>query len=275
MAVSIIVSGVAVLAFVMTMETYTRMVRQYEAETEMVSAIMGIRAALSTAVNVNFCGDNSSGAANNYTARVPTPANVTLGCVYTGNFTSGVAESSAYLVAMVVKDMNSDYNRSKLVGSAVYYQTPWDDIDSRQSGAIYIDQEAIDVSPAVYTAGWTKLSPVNAPFMYTRLVGFRAFDARSFTTTNNFGAVANFPIQSITYALTMRYFTKGKATDFRWFPSANMAPYRSSAGSYYDLTKEFKVTFANNAFNRSRFLSPRPYGNMHLFKHAAGHSRKN
>lgn len=272
MAVSIIVSGVAVFAFVMTLETYTRMVRQYEAETEMVNAIMAIRSSLSSAVNVDYCGTASSGN-NSYTARVAVATNVTRGCVYDGVFNSGVASNDAYLFALVLKDMNVDYTQSKMYASALFFQRPSD--SPRRSGAIYIDQEVVANGPNDYSAGWVKLSPVNAPFMFTRFTEFRAFDPRTFDTFNNNTLAVNTPIMSIRYRLTMRYYTKGHATEFRWFPASGMGPYNATAGLHYDLSKEFKVNFTNNSFDRTRYLAPRAFGNLHLFKYAAGQSRKN
>lgn len=285
MAVSLIVSGVAVFAFVMAMETYTRMVRQYEAETEMVSAIMTLRSTLSSAVNVNYCGDNTSGARNADTARTGVARTVTRGCVYRGNFSSGVVDESSApedqvrLMAFVLRDMNVDFNRSKMFASAIYYKRPSD--NPRASGAIYLDQEVIDPRPNQFTAGWVKLSPVNAPFMYTRITEFEASNPRTFsagntsTTTGDVGS----PIMSMNYRITMRYFTKGRVQDFRWFPAGNsgtgsgMDPYRQTSGFYYDLTKQFKVNFVNNTFDQSRFMSSRTLGNIYLFKYAAGQSR--
>ncbi|MCC6136995.1 MAG: hypothetical protein IT287_00045 [Bdellovibrionaceae bacterium] len=245
------------------------MVRQYEAETEMVSAMLGIKAALSTAVQVNYCG--ATGTADDYTTRgAANAADITLGCIYSGNFQNGTT-GAANLIALVVKDMNVDGNTSALSASAIYYQRP----TTANSGALYIDQE-------VNSGGWVRLSPVNAPFMFTRFVEFQVLNVKAVETAagtagNIITAVAadaGKTAVSAEFRLMMRYFTKGKVNEFNWEPAVNLtAAERNAMAQHYDIEKRMKVTFSNNSFDRSRYLAPRPFGNVHLFKFAAGVSR--
>lgn len=268
-SISVIVAGIAVFAFLMTIDTYTRMVRQYEAEAEMVSAMLGLKAALSTAVQVNYCGP-ADAASINYTTRGAPAADSTLGCIYSGNFNTGFSGATRML-ALVVKDMNVHGNTSVLSATGVFYQRP----TATRSGAIYIDQES---NPG----GWVKVSPVNAPFMFTRFVEFEVLNVKVLeTATGTSGNVIAAAVTDINktavsaeFRLMMRYFTKGRALEFNWKPFVNLtAAERNAMAAHYDIQKRMKVTFANNSFDRNRFLAPRPFGNVHLFKFAAGLNR--
>lgn len=275
-AISTFIAAVAVVVFMMAFETYNRMVRQYEAEIEMGSALFALRSALMTAVKVDYCG-NASTANNGHTRRGVAPADrSTRGCIFTGNFNTinAVNQGTANLLALVVRDQIDNLadsvntnNYSQLTASAVYYQRP----TANQSGALYIDQERST------TGRWVRLSPLNAPQMFTRLVEFEARNAKVYdpATANIKMAVAGTdddkPIISVEYRLTMRFYTGGKASQFNWRPIASMSvAVRDSLPTFLDVEKTVKVNFVNNDMDRTKYLSPRVLGNVHLFNIVSG-----
>lgn len=275
--ISVIISGIAVFAFMMTIDTYVRMVRQYEAEMEMVNSMMAIKTALSSAVQLNYCGDTPNAA---YSTRILSDPEVTNGCIWNANYSTG-STGAANLVAMLVRDMSTGYDGesgastvrpySKLFGTAIYYQRP----QLTRSGALYIDLER-------NTSGaWVKLSPVNAPFMFTRFTEFQVSNIKVVTQVGGvrvgLAAVdSGQPAISAQFRLVMRYFTQGMESSFRWEPKADLTAAEQSAMTrFYDVEKNMTVTFGNNARTPAQFLGPRGFGNMHMFKYTSGQSRSN
>lgn len=278
-AISTFLAGVAVVVFMMAFETYNRMVRQYEAEIEISSAMLAIKSALTTAVKVNYCG-NMTTANNGRSNRTEAAPRITTGCIYAGNRgnTGTLATETSggiNLVAMVVKDTNIDNDKSNLRATAIYYQRP----TQTTSGALYIDTEQNN------GGGWVRLSPLNAPQMFTRLVEFQAFNAKVFDTNGSIrpaiaadGAGGGRPIASIEYRLKMRYYTGGKVSQFNWTPAASIPSLplaaRRAIPIYRDVEKRIKVNFVNNDSDRARYLAPRVLGNVHLFNIVTGTRKK-
>lgn len=271
-AISLLAVGVVAFVFIMAIDTYNRVIRQYEAETEIIGAMITIRTALTSAVQVNYCG--AAGGANNaYNTRAGAANNITLGCVFSGNYNNGIGGGTD-LIAMTVSDMKRGGNTlavdtSDMYATAIYYQRP----TANLSGAIYMDQEKN------IPGGWVRLSPVNAPFLFTRFVEFEVLNVKVLDNNGTIKPVTipavdiGKTIVSAEFRLVMRYFTQDQRRNFRWDPVVNLtAAIKDTMALNYDLEKRMKVTFANNSLDRSKYLAPRPLGHIHLFKFATGMS---
>lgn len=264
-----------VLVFVMAMETYIRMARQYEAETEMIMTMYTLKTAFSSSVNVEYGGP--AVANSTYSNRAPTdPTDITRTTIFSINSNLFSTSYNNYMIALGVREFAikkpaaATHLQSDFYSYGLFYIPP----RVSYSGAIAVDQEKNA------SGGWTRVSPVNAMNMHTRLVDFRLNDIIVLQSdgqqvaVNTGGANVGLPVLGANVELYMRYFTKGKDSLFQWCPVASMASCSmDSHVKYYDFHKSMRVTFANNAFDRKKYLGPRPFGDVYLFKFAQGKAR--
>lgn len=290
LAVSSIVSFTASFAFLEAVDLYIRMIRQYEAEVELSSLMYTLRTSFSTASYVRY-GGLASAANNAATNRPATDEDVSAGWVYSisdatvpGGGTNYGGES--FLIGMFNREMRVTVGASteSLAGTQVVYQRP--NAAGLTSGAVYVDLEYVNTAPG---NGWVRLSPVNAPFMFTRLTNFEVNNLKVsdvdgslvnvLTTSGNVcgGGTNNCvgrPVVSAEVTAVMRYFTKGRQQIWKWCNSARAggigACTMAGYSKFYDVERKMNVVFVNNALQRNvaapvnEYLPRRPFGNVYF-----------
>jgi hypothetical protein len=277
--ISVMIASVMIIVFAMVLDTYTRMVRQYEAESEMVSAMFALKTTLATSQSMTLLGNAATSESgfnhNAVTDRGGAATDVTRGYL-AANFQNTSTAGDLRLIAMGVRDINVVGNTSDFQAFGVYYQTQ----TVARSGALIIDTESNNAG------GWTRLSPVNAPQMYTRFTSFLVTNIDVINADGSFTKVTTSALATAhrsksvvaaDFTLEMRYFTKGRALDYKWCPNAAMAACggvnSNTMGNFYNVQKVMRVVFANNNYQPTKYLSARPFGNLYLFKFAAGKAR--
>ncbi len=281
MGVSMIISLIASFAFLMAFDIYVRTIRQYETEMEMASLMYGIRSTMVTASYLSYGG--VAGLASNLANTRGSGSRVGHGELFTLNDIDPIAgyTGGIYIVGQFVRERSFSDISGSLEAVQISYQRP--DVGTHSSGAVYIDTER-NVAPG---GGWVRLSPVNAPQMYTRLTNFevnnvKVIDAqgRSVNNTittgnvclNDAGAASTCVGQQVLSAeinMTMRYFVSGRDTTYQWCNknrfSANGACDGAFDSRYFDIERKMTVVFSNNALERDEYLPRRPFGNVYFF----------
>lgn len=267
-AIGIILAGIATFAFIEAISLFNRSVRQYQAETDMLGAMISIKSTFSRSISVKY-GGAASGATDTYSRRVATTAQeMTNGALF--RYSTAAAGTGVRLIGLVNREMggNTLADNSNFQGVGVYYQTF--STSPHKSGALYVDTEKTNAPPF----GWAKVSPVNAVLGFGRFVEFATENIRVLNTDGSMtmdagaGDVGK-PVLSADFRLVVRYFTKViRNTDYRWCPSAQISgnPDCQSNALFYDIEKRVKVVFANNAFTSTTVYPQRPYGNIYFFK---------
>lgn len=270
--ISVIVGGIGAFVLVMAVETYTRMVRQYEAESELAAAMLAVSSTLSNSQKM-ILGGNISTTANQRTNRgLADPSMITRGYLNT-HFSSTSVAGGTFIIASGVTESGVRTDRSNLQGFGIFYQRPTE----TTSGAIYIDKER-------NANGWVKISSINARQSFGRFTFFGVTEVRTLdgngavvTSTDSASSTANrnHAVLSADFQFTMRYFTKGKMRDFYWCPAGGMTTYCNTKRlevSHYDITKNLRVVFANNEMepnpttNNHTYLADRLFGKVYFFK---------
>jgi type II secretory pathway pseudopilin PulG len=287
LGVSTIIGLIASVAFLQAFDVYQRMARKYEAETEMLSLMQTLRSSFATGVNVSFGG--LAIANNNFTTAGSGGSNVGVGRLYAINDVSVPAGGTDYsggphLVGMFNREFASSVAvRGNLSGVQIVYKRP--NRVLRQSGALYIDHER----NVALGNGWVRLSPINAPQMFTRITNFEVdnvkvhdLNGRIVTyniatggspCTDNVGAPHNCvdrPVVSADVAMVMRYFTRGREDLWNWCNGERAALFPACAintnSNYFDVERKMTAFFSNNAFDRNNYYPRRPFGNVYFFR---------
>lgn len=281
MAVSMIVSLTATVAFLQAVETYVRLIRQYEAEAEMSALMYSLRGAFTSAVKVVYGGSNTA-AKNASTFRGLGNQRVGGGILFSINDISPGAvatyNGTPYLVGFFNREAGN-FAQPSLVGTQIVYQQP--NNAQRFSGAIYIDRER---NAAALGSGWIRATPINSPEMFTRLTTFEINNVKVY---DNDGSVVNNlvsggtpcsagtascigrPVMSAEVRMVMRYFTKGNPQNWQWCNNARANLYAACAMNnvnYYDVDRKMTVVFANNAYEPLEYLPRRPFGNLYFLR---------
>jgi hypothetical protein len=297
---SAVICLVASFAFMMAMDVYVRMIRQYETEMELNALMYSLRSSMMTASYLHY-GGLASVANNSRTTRPSANHGVGFGRIFTMNDTSPATTytGESFLVAQFNREMHHrnpafTNSRGSLEGVQIVYQRPDARVDRRNSGAIYIDTEW---NPA--GSGWVRLSPVNAPQMFTRLTNFevdnvKVIDAQGSIKENTpstgnvchnlagaLSSCVNQQVVSAEFSLTMRYFISGVAGngleagadavlgDYQFCNrnrfAANAQCSILRGAKFYDIDRKMTVVFANNALQRDEYLPRRPFGNLYFF----------
>jgi len=237
-------------------------------------------------------------------AAATAPRDVTLGKLFTPTFntTTASATPTTYLIAMGLKEMNTgkaiggtEAPNSRFFGTGVYFLRP----SFTSSGALYIDQEN---NSGTAPGGWVQVSPVNSTNYYSRLTEFYVYNVNVINADKSVSVAGTFDehtspyvndftdsaaqrlaytgkvVSSADFRLVMRYFTLGAVNDWRWCPDHFM-PGNTTGGAvtggcqnnaknahYVDFQKKITVVFSNNAYDRDKYLSERPHGNIYFFK---------
>lgn len=283
MAVSVIITMTASFAFMMAFDVYIRSIRQYETEMEMSSLMYGLRSTMMTASYLRYGGPVNFTTSNPSTNRGQVGAAVGLGEIFSVTDDSPAADygGNIFLVAQFNRERSFSDVAGNLEAVQIVYQRP--NATNRFSGAIYIDTER---NPNA-GGGWVRLSPVNAPQMFTRLTDFefnniKVIDAQGALVNNttitgnvctdNSGAATtciNRQALSVEIKMTMRYFTTGRQTDFQWCNRNRFSAHADcndmSGATYADVDRKMTVVFSNNAMQRAEYLPRRPFGNIYFF----------
>lgn len=282
MGVSMTIALTASFAFMMAFDVYIRSIRQYETEMEMSALMYGVRSTMITASYLRYGGAGSA-ADNALTNRPNTGAGVGQGMLFSLTDTVPVTSYNGelQLVAQFNREKSFSNTASSLEGVQIVYQRP--NVGTNDSGAIYIDTER-NVAAG---GGWVRLSPVNAPQMYTRLTNFEVNDVkvidaqgRSVNNTVSTGNVCldnvgasvtctNRQVLSAEINMTMRYFIGSRENNLQWCNrnrlGANAACNTVDALRSFDIDRKMTVVFSNNALERAEYLPRRPFGNVYFF----------
>jgi prepilin-type N-terminal cleavage/methylation domain-containing protein len=282
MGVSLIISLIASFAFMMAFDVYIRTIRQYETETEMASMMYGLRSSLVTATNMVY-GGVASAAARATTNRGAVDEGVSLGRIFTMVDGAPVATYSGdgLIVAQFIRERSGSNLAGDLEAVQIVYQRPHR--GTRNSGGLYIDTER---NPAP-GGGWVRVSPVNAPQLYTRLTNFevnnvKVIDGQGAVQTNtvltgnicndaagNAVSCVDMRALSVEITATMRYFVKGREQDFNWCNRNRISLYPGCASPtsvlFYDLDRKLNIVFSNNAMEADAYLPRRAFGNVYFF----------
>jgi hypothetical protein len=283
MGVSMTISLVASFAFMMAFDVYIRTIRQYETEMEMSALMYGVRSTMVTGSYLRYGGVASG--ANNALTNIPGAGGEAVGYGRLFSITDA-SPATTYagellLVAQFNRELSLGGASGRLQAVQIVYQRP--NTGTNDSGAIYIDTE-LNPAPG---GGWVRLSPVNAPQMYTRLTNFevdnvKVIDAQGRSVNNAIpigpncldaaGAAiscVNMPVLSADINMTMRYFVKGRDTTYQWCNknrfAANAACNGAFASQYFDIERKMTVVFSNNALELGEYLPRRPFGNVYFF----------
>ncbi len=288
MGVSMIISLIASFAFLMAFDVYIRTIRQYETEMELASLMYGIRSTMVTASYMRYGGEAS--AVNNTLTNIPGAGGEAVGYGRLFSITDTRPATTYTGELQLVAQFNRERSLGVVTGGQIsgrleavqiVYQRP--NTGARDSGAIYIDTER---NPGA-AGGWVRLSPVNAPQMFTRLTNFevdnvKVIDAQGRSVNNAVpigpdclnaaGAAVNCINQQVLSAeinMTMRYFVNGRDTNFQWCNknrfSANPLCNGAFGFRYFDVERKMTVVFSNNAMERGEYLPRRPFGSVYFF----------
>jgi len=299
--IAVVISSIATFAFSMAMDIFVRTARQYEAETEMLNALYSVKSAFSQSINVTY-GGHASAANNSFSTRPAgiAVANKTVGRLFSTDFNDDAMGSGAatYLIALTVREMQAGdspgdvgypaagLRRSRFFGSGVYFQRPTIGAGTQKSGALYIDLEEYTGGDA--GGGYAILSSQNAPQMFSRLTEFHVENVTVMNTDGTITAAANGTdngdtVMSADLRLIMRFFSKGKLSDWRWCPEELMASGSTPFGGcmdntdpayYTNVERKVRVVFSNNSYDRGKYLAERPFGYLYFFKSTAPTQRE-
>lgn len=282
MGVSMVIAMIASFAFMLAFDVYIRSIRQYETEMEMSALMYGLRSTLVTAPYLTYGGPVAP--ADNATTNRGAGGNVGFGHIFsiTDTIPNAGYTGEPRIVAQFTRERSYSDVAGRIEGVQIVYQRP--DAGARQSGAIYIDTE---INPAA--GGWVRLSPVNAPFMYTRLTNFevnevKVIDAQGRSVLNTVstgnvcldstgGAVScvDQQVLSAELSMTMRYYVMGPARDFQWcnrnrFAANGACDYSVNRGyKSFDIDRKMRIVFSNNALEQGEYLPRRAFGNVYFF----------
>lgn len=282
MGVSSTIALIASFAFMMAFDVYIRSIRQYETEMEMSALMYGVRSTMMTASYLRYGGAGSA-ADNALTNRPNTGSAVSQGFLFslTDTVPATNYNGEMQIVAQFNRERSFSNTEGRLEAVQIVYQRP--NVGTNDSGAIYIDTER----NAIVTGGWVRLSPVNAPQMYTRLTNFEVNDVkvidaqgRSVNNTVSTGNVCldsagaaatcvNRQVLSAEINMTMRYFVAGRENNFQWCNKNRLGANAScnvvDALRSFDIERKMTVVFSNNALERNEYLPRRPFGNVYFF----------
>jgi prepilin-type N-terminal cleavage/methylation domain-containing protein len=275
--IGVVLAGIATFSFVEAMNMFNRSIRQYTAEADMIGAMYNIKSLLSQATQVNYGGEVSdgTGGTNGYSARTYTvdPTKASLGRLY--RYPGLATSTGVYLIAVGTREL-----KGRLSGFGIYYQKQ----ETATSGALYFDMET-NTGGAAGTVGegeWAMLSPRNASIAYGRFTEFKVENIRALNTADgtivmDAGAseIDSAPVLGAEFVMSMRYYTRGAVSSWKWCPKALVAGTPACIGNnnYYDIEKRLKVNFANNALSDSH-LPTRAYGNLFFFHSVPPASRR-
>lgn len=269
-AIGVVVAGGAGFAFIETSNIYERMKNQLNTESEMFRMMHILKTTFAQTNSIFYRG---SVPCNAQTQR-GSPSNVaaSAGMLCSGNLNATI-DGSTLMLAYGLREMGGLQNtvaasRSAFQAYGVFYQYP----TPTTSGALYIDLED-------HQGDWTKLSPVNAPFTFTRLTEFEIRDVKYLAANSTMAVAAGAVgsgniIQSAEIRAVMRYYGGGSTTLWKWCPAAMIAgngPCQNFT-RYFDIERVVKVNFSNNQLQPatsdtgSFTLSRRNFGNLYFFK---------
>lgn len=270
MAIGVVVVGGAAFAFIETSNTFQRLSNQYETESEMMRMMYVLKASFAQTNSIFYKGAIPC---NGQTRRGASETHVTSkGILCSGNL-NNTTDGNVNLVAFGLREMGGYQatvagSKSAFQAYGVFYQNP----SPTRSGALYIDLED-------HPGDWVKLSPINAPFTFTRFTEFEVRNVRYLN--NNLGLADAGPamglnnvIQSVEVRAVMRYFNGGSQNTMRWCPAAMIAgtPACQSRARYFDIERVMKMNFTNNQINPATsdtgpFNRPRrTFGNLYFFR---------
>ncbi len=284
LGISAIISLTASFAFIEAVDLYIRMIRQYEAEVEMSSMMFTLRTSFATASYVRY-GGLASAANNAATNRGAGNEDVSMGRLYAISDAAVPGGGSTYageslLVGMFNREMrvNVGTSNNSLVGTQIVYQRP--STATLGSGGIYVDLEYAGTAPG---NGWVRMSPVNAPLLFTRITNFEVNNIKVYdtdgsmvnvqTTSGNVcgGGTNNCVGRQVVSAevrAVMRYFTKGRQQIWKWCNAQRAGAVAACAmteyAKFYDVERKMTVVFLNNALERGEYLPRRPFGNVYF-----------
>lgn len=263
-ATGVIIAGAASFAFIESSATFKRLNNQYDTESEMLRMMYVLKATFQQTSSIIYKG---ALACNAETQRGQPHYRASRGVLCSGNF-NNANDGAVNMIAMGLREMGGYGTpaQSEFQAYGIYYKNP----SGNRSGALYVDLER-------FTDSWAVVSPMNAPFEFTRLTEFEVNsvqamdDNRDIVTTA--GAGENVAMSAEIRAV-MRTFVGGQTAAWRWCPAAMIAgnPACQNSPRYMDMEKRMKVNFSNNILtlptgDSSQYSLPRrALGNLYYFR---------
>lgn len=267
-AIGVVVAGGAGVAFVETSNIYKRMRLQLNTESEMMRMLYILKTTFSQTNSMFYRGTVPC---NGKTQRgSPSSVASSFGMICSGNLNAS-NNGNMRLLAYGLREMGGGQDtvagsKSAFQAYGVFYQYP----SPTKSGALYIDLED-------HPGDWSKLSPVNAPFTFSRFTEFEIRDVKYLSGGLTVGVAAGATgtgdiVQSAEIRAVMRYFAT--ATNWRWCPAAMIAGDVNCQNSarYFDIERVMKINFTNNQLQPATAdtgqytLSRRNFGNVYFFR---------